>query len=127
MMLSEGAAQNEAMIMYAWPALIDSEVPGMVTCSKCGKDNQPTSVYCDNCGIPVHREQGESLHAGHRSRYIFIGGIFAGIFLVGLGIVIGMFSAEVGMSGSEYIGYALLVIGIIVLGISALMFGRIKA
>jgi len=98
----------------------------MVTCRKCGKDNQPESVYCDNCGIPVHREQGESLHAGHRPRYVFIGGIIAGILLLGLGIVIGLFSAYVSMSGSEYVGDVLIVIGIIVLAVSALMFGRIK-
>jgi hypothetical protein len=98
----------------------------LVTCSRCGKDNQPEAVYCDNCGIPVQSEQGESYREGHRSRLVFIIGIVVGIMLVGAGIVIGLFSADVSMSGSEYVGYAMLVIGIIVLAFSALMFGRLK-
>jgi hypothetical protein len=50
----------------------------------------------------------------------------AGLLLVGRGIVISQFSAGVGMSGSELFGYAMLVIGIMVLVISALMFGRLR-
>jgi hypothetical protein len=98
----------------------------LVTCSRCGKDNQPEAVYCDNCGVPVHEEKSEPLRDGYRSRSVFIVGIVLGILLVGVGIVIGLFSADVGMSGSEYVGYAMLVVGIIVLAISALMFGRLR-
>ena len=98
----------------------------MVTCSRCGKDNQPEAVYCDNCGIPVNKEQVPSPQTGYRSRLIFIIGMLAGLLLVGLGIVISQFSSDVGMSGSELFGYAMLVIGIIALVVSALMFGRLR-
>lgn len=98
----------------------------MVKCSRCGKDNQPESVYCDNCGIPVYKEQGESLSTGYQSRLMFIVGIIAGFLLVGVGIVLSLYSANFGMSGSEIIGYVMLVGGIIVLGVAFLMFGRNK-
>ena len=98
----------------------------MVTCSRCGKDNQPEAVYCDNCGIPVHKEQAESLETGYQSRLTFIGGIITGFLLVGVGIVLSLYAASFGMSGSEIVGYVILVGGIIVLGVAFLMFGRNK-
>gem|GEM_PF-2544264 len=99
----------------------------MVTCSRCGKDNQPESVYCENCGIPVHREQGPSYRSGYRSRLYFIALFFVGLILLGIGMFMSLYSAEIGMAGSEFIGYAILVAGIIVLAISFLMFGRLRS
>jgi hypothetical protein len=96
----------------------------VVTCGRCGKDNQPEAVYCDNCGIPVHKEQAESLGTGYQSRLMFIGGMIAGLLLVGVGIVLSLYAANFGMAGSEIVGYVMLVGGIIVLGVALLMFGR---
>jgi len=98
----------------------------LVKCSRCGKDNQPEAVYCDKCGIPVHKEQAESLETGYQSRLTFIGGIITGFLLVGVGIVLSLYAASFGMSGSEIVGYVILVGGIIVLGVAFLMFGRNK-
>jgi hypothetical protein len=98
----------------------------MVKCGRCGKDNQPEAVYCDNCGIPVYKDQAESLGTGYQSRLMFIVGIIAGFLLVGAGIVLSLYAANFGMSGSEIIGYVMLVGGIIVLGVAFLMFGRNK-
>lgn len=96
----------------------------MVTCSKCGKDNQPEATYCDNCGVPVQLAQGEPLSSRYKSRVGFMVGIMAGILLVGVGIVLGLYAESFGMSGSEVFGYALIVGGIAVLIVSVLLFLR---
>jgi uncharacterized membrane protein len=57
---------------------------------------------------------------------MFIGGIIVGFLLVGVGIVLSLYAANFGMSGSEIVGYVMLVGGIIVLGVAFLMFGRNK-
>lgn len=98
----------------------------MVTCSHCGDDIQPGAVYCANCGIPVHSEQGPSYRTGYLSGLSFIIGIVIGLILLGIGIFISLYSADIGMAGSAFVGYAILVIGIVVLIISILMFGRIR-
>jgi uncharacterized membrane protein YvbJ len=96
----------------------------MVTCSKCGKDNQPEATYCDNCGIPVYREQGESLQTGYKERMTFFIGIIVALTLIGLGIVLSLYAANFGMAGSEIIGYVMLVGGIVLLMVDYIMFGR---
>ncbi|HUL39165.1 MAG TPA: zinc ribbon domain-containing protein [Methanomassiliicoccales archaeon] len=99
----------------------------MVTCSHCGDEIQPGAVYCDNCGVPVHSEQGQSYRIPYLSRLWFLLGLFAGLILLGLGLLISLFAADMGMAGNQAFGYAMVVIGIILLVISAMMFGRMKA
>jgi len=99
----------------------------MVKCNSCGNENQPAAVYCSNCGITVHMEQAESLRTAYRARMAFIVGAIVGILLIGLGLVISLFSADIGMAGSEAIGYALLVSGILVLLVGFLMYGRLRS
>jgi hypothetical protein len=52
---------------------------------------------------------------------------FVGLILLGIGMFMSLYSAEIGMAGSEFIGYAILVAGIIILAISFLMFGRLRS
>ena len=96
----------------------------MVKCSKCGKDNQPEAVYCDNCGIPVYKEQGESLQADYKERMTFLIGVIAAFVLIGRGIFLSLYAANFGMAGSEVIGYVMVVGGIVVLVVAYVMFGR---
>ncbi|MDD1770102.1 MAG: hypothetical protein LUO79_03360 [Methanomassiliicoccales archaeon] len=46
--------------------------------------------------------------------------------MLGLGVIISQFSGSIGMSGNEAVGYAMMVVGILVLGYSVIMFGRRK-
>ena len=98
----------------------------MVMCSNCGAENQQSSVYCANCGIPVRREQGEPLENTYRATFGFLIAMSLGVLLLGLGVIISQFSGSIGMSGNEAVGYAMMVVGILVLGYSVIMFGRRK-
>jgi hypothetical protein len=98
----------------------------MVKCSKCGAEHQLEGVYCSNCSVPVVKEQRESLQAAHRSRVRLMVGIVAGVLLTGIGAAIALFGADMGMSGSQGLGYGLLVVGIIVLFASVVLFGWMR-
>lgn len=98
----------------------------MVRCSNCGAENQPSAEYCDNCGIPVRREQGEPLENNYRTIFGFIFAISLGVLLLGLGVIISQFSGYIGMSGNEAVGYVMMVVGILILGYGVIVFGRRK-
>jgi uncharacterized membrane protein YvbJ len=98
----------------------------LVKCSKCGKEDQLDGVYCSNCGIPVQGDQRESLQADHQSRVRLIVGVLAGITLLGVGMVLGLFGDAMDMSGTTGVGYVILVVGIIVILASIVLFGWLR-
>lgn len=98
----------------------------MVKCSKCGKEHQLDGAYCSNCSIPVQGDQRESLQTSHQNRVRLIVGVLAGITLLGVGMVLGLFGDAMGMSGTTGIGYAILVVGIIVILASIVLFGWLR-
>lgn len=98
----------------------------MVKCSRCGAENQPEAVYCANCSIPIHKGQIESLSAAYRARVVFLAGMVLGVLLMGVGLVMSQMAADLGMAGSEAIGYSILVLGILVIILSLFYTGRFR-
>jgi len=89
----------------------------MVACTHCGTDNQPNAVYCSNCGVPVHEEQ-------YRRREFDRGRTI--IIAIGIGLVLGMFGAQMGMRTDDATGTVVLVLGVVVFLLSFLVFRDLR-
>jgi uncharacterized membrane protein YvbJ len=98
----------------------------MVSCTHCGSDNQPNAVYCTNCGIPVREAQNQRREFDNGySIALAIGTMVAGVALMGMGAVIGLFGSQMNLVTNDVIGYAIFVLGIIVFLLSFLLFRRL--
>ncbi|MDD1766084.1 MAG: zinc ribbon domain-containing protein [Methanomassiliicoccales archaeon] len=99
----------------------------MVTCTHCGSDNQPNAVYCNNCGVPVHKAQYQRREFNSGSSVaLAVGMMVVGVMLMGLGLVVGLFGGQMGMRTDDIIGYVIFVFGVIVFSLSFLLFRRLR-
>lgn len=83
-------------------------------------------AYCSNCSIPVKKGQRESFREVLVARQWLIVAFTISVLLIGLGMALALFGAEMGMPRSQGLGFGLTLIGIIVLVGSVILFGWIK-
>jgi len=99
----------------------------MVNCTHCGSDNQPNAVYCSNCGIPVQEAQNQRREFDSwYSVGLAIGMMVAGVVLMGLGAVVGLFGSQIGMRTDDVVGSVVFVLGIAALILSLVLFRRLR-
>jgi hypothetical protein len=85
----------------------------MVKCSQCGAENQPESVYCPNCGIPVRQTEVPRRQSLRTMSIRMLIGLLIGAALFGGGIVLGLLGAQSSSSTLMWTGGILIMIGII--------------